>query len=164
MELEFFTSGKTRVGYRYIDPVLLELITSLPSLTEPGNLSESAEKRFFPEPAQGEETEALRADWHAFVQPGLDELFRSTRDIVAADLKRVIDTKTGFEISIPYKHIEAWINVLNQARLALAADLGFDENLLGSSTPPDLDLDRALMLDRISLYEFMQMCLIESID
>ncbi|MGH8045951.1 MAG: DUF2017 family protein, partial [Chthoniobacterales bacterium] len=106
----------------------------------------------------------VRADWKAFVEPGLHEHFRSTRDAVTADIKAMTEKKGAFELVIPPKHFDAWLNALNQARLALAADLGFDEKLLASTDTPDLGNDPALTVFRINLYAFMQQCLIEQME
>jgi len=162
--MEFFTTGKTRIGFRRIHPLLAELVRSLPELVEPDALSETAEQRFYPEPTRDDDLDQMRSDWKAFVEPGLQEHFRSARDAVSADLKNLVEKKDLFEISIPLRHAEDWLNVLNQARLALAADLGFDEELLGSTEPPDLVSDRGLAVFRINLYAFMQQCLIEQLE
>lgn len=162
--MEFYRSGKSRLGFRHIHPLLAELVRSLPDIIDPDALSDAAEQRIYPEPATGAELDDLRADWKAFVQPGLQEHFRSSRDVVAADLKSITRKKDEFEFTIPAKHAEAWLNALNQARLALAADLNFDEKLLGSSDAPDLSSDRGLTAFRINLYAFMQQCLIEQLE
>jgi hypothetical protein len=162
--MEFFTSGKSRIGFRRMHPLLAELVRSLPDLVGSGALSESAERRFYPEPTQEKDFDHLRSDWKAFVEPGLQEHFRSTRDIVATDIKGMTEKKGMLEISIPLTHADAWLNVLNQARLALAADLGFDEKLLGSTEPPDLGTDLGLTIFRINLYAFMQQCLIDRME
>ena len=162
--MEFHLSGKSRYGFRHINPLLAELVRTLPDLIEADALSDAAAHRFYPEPAHGEDLDALRSDWKAFVEPGLQEHFRSSRDIVTADLKSLTAKKDAFEFTIPTKHADAWLNVLNQARLALAAELGFDEKLLGTSEAPDLASERGLLAFRINLYAFMQQCLIEQME
>jgi len=162
--MEFFTPGKSRVGFRHIHPLLAELLRTLPLLVEPEALSEAAERRLFPEPTQDEDLEAMRSDWKAFVEPGLHEHFRSARDVVSADLKGMVQKDDDFELTIPLKHADAWLNVLNQARLALAADVGFNEELLNATGPVDLASDTGFAVFRINLYAFMQQCLIEQIE
>lgn len=162
--MEFHLSGKSRLGFRHIHPLLAELVRSLPAVIDPETLSDAAEQRIYPAPVTGENFDDLRADWKAFVEPGLQEHFRSARDIVSADLKSLTQKKDEFEFTIPAKHAEAWLNVLNQARLALAADLGFDEQVLGANEPPDLSSERGLTAFRINLYAFMQQCLIEQLE
>src|SRR4051812_45457425 len=110
--MEFFTFGKTRVGFRHIHPLLAELIGSLPELIEPESLSDVAEKRFYQEPTKDEDLDQMRADWKAFVEPSLQEHFRSSRDVVIADLKNLVKKDDAFELAIPVKHAEAWLNVL----------------------------------------------------
>jgi hypothetical protein len=162
--MEFHLSGKSRYGFRHMHPLLAELVRSLPAVIEPDTLSDAAEQRFYPAPTTAGDLDDLRADWKAFVEPGLHEQFRSARDIVATDLKSLTEKKDLFELTIPVKHADAWLNVLNQARLALAADLGFDEKLLGAQEPPDLASDRGLTAFRINLYAFMQQCLIDQME
>ncbi|MDD5199640.1 MAG: DUF2017 family protein [Terrimicrobiaceae bacterium] len=162
--MEFYVPGKSRVGFRHIHPLLAELVRSLPALVEPGALSDEAQQRFYPEPSHDENLRDLRSDWKAFVEPGLQEQFRSARDVVAADLKSLVQRKDTFEITIPLKHADAWLNVLNQARLALAADLGFNESALGATEPPDLSNERGMNIFRVNLYAFMQQCLIEQME
>jgi hypothetical protein len=162
--MEFYVSGKSRIGFRHIHPLLAELVRELPALVEPETLSEAAERRFYPEPSADENLEGLRADWKAFVEPGLQEQFRSARDVVVADLKTLAEKKEEFDFVIPLKHADAWLNVLNQARLALAADLDFDEKLLGANDSLDLATERGLAAFRINLYAFMQQCLIEQLE
>lgn len=163
--MEFFVSGKSRVGFRHIHPFLAELVRTLPALLEPDQLSDEAERRFYPVPTDEEDLHELRSDWRAFVEPELQEHFRSARDTVAADLKSLTERKSGaFELAIPLKHADAWLNVLNQARLALGAELGFDEKLLAAPEPPDLSDERGVTLFRINLYAFMQQCLIEQLE
>jgi len=161
--MEFF-NGKSRVGFRHMHPLLAEIVRTVPAVSDPESLSEAAEQRFYPEPTKAEDLEQVRSDWKAFVEPGLQEHFRSSRDAVAADIKAMVEKKSGFEITIPPRHFEAWLNVLNQARLALAADLGFDEKLLSSTEVPDLGSDLGLAVFRINLYAFMQQCLIEQME
>ncbi len=162
--MEFYVTGKTRLGFRRIHPLLAELVRSLPSIVDPDALSPAAEQRIYPPPTTGEDLDELRSDWKAFVEPGLQEHFRSARDVVAADLKSLAPKKDEFEFAIPLKHAESWLNVLNQARLTLAADLDFDETLLGSTEAPDLASDRGQVTFRINLYAFMQQCLIEQLE
>ena len=162
--MEFFNSGKSRLGFRRIHPLLAELVRSVPALVESGDLSDAAEKRFYPEPTTSAGMDDMRSDWKAYVEPGLHEHFRSARDTVSADIKAMAEKKGEFELVIPPKHADAWLNVLNQARLALAADLGFDEKLLTSTDPPDLGSDLGLTVFRINLYAFMQQCLIEQME
>ncbi len=163
--MEFFIPGKGRLGFRHIHPLLADLVRTLPDLVEPGHLSEAAEQRFYPPPTQAADQEELHADWKAFVEPGLQELFRSNRDVVLADLKTLTAKKKDLlEFTLPLTHAEAWLNVLNQARLALAADLGFDERALAAGDTPDLSTDAGMKAFRVNLYAFMQQCLIEQLD
>lgn len=162
--MEFFVSGKSHIGFRHIHPLIADLLRALPATTDPDSLSDAAEARLFPEPTNSESLQDLRDDWKAFVEPGLHELFRSASDIVSADLKGMEESGDTFTLTIPMNHADAWLNLLNQARLVLAADLGFNEKILTSPEPPDLGTDVGMAVFRINLYAFMQQCLIEQLE
>jgi len=91
-------------------------------------MSPSAEERIFPQPTDAEGEAEFRGDWKAHVQPGLHEGFLQARDVVAADLRTMKTSGRHSALAIPLAHVPDWINAANQARLALAATHGFDEN------------------------------------
>lgn len=125
------------LGFHDVPAPLADIIRKVPRLNEA--LSQKAEARFFPEPADDEQ---LSRDWKAHVQPGLQELFMDARATVAADLKAMKQDGENCSLDFPERHIPAWINALNQARLALAETHGFTEKELASRRPPPLDSPR----------------------
>lgn len=162
--MEFYTPGDTTIGFRNVHPLLADLIRSIPDSLGSGQLSAAAESRLFPSPSADPDHDDLRSDWDAFVTPGLQSHFQSAREVVGADLRRFVDDGAGGDLRIPTKHADAWLNVLNQARLALAASIAFDEDALESGEIPDLLTERGLIIFRINLYAFMQQCLVDQVD
>ncbi len=162
--MEFHTSGEAEIAFRNIHPLLAGLIRSIPDALSHEELSSAAEARLYPAPTSDPDLDDLRDDWNAFVTPGLQSHFQSARDIVGADLRRFTATEDDAELTIPFKHADAWLNVLNQARLALAASVSFDEEALESGEMPDLLTERGVVIFRINLYAFMQQCLIDRLD
>ncbi len=164
--MQFQILDDAAIGFTRIHPLLAELLRNVPLATDPRNLSESAQERLFPPPSDDPDLDRLRSDWAAFVTPDLSEHFQSARDVVAADLRRLDETEDQlFELRIPNGHAEAWLNVLNQARLALATDIGYeqeDPDEVGEA--PDLLTESGVATFRLNLYAFMQQCLVEFLD
>ncbi len=162
--MEFYTPSDSSIGFRGIHPLVADLIRIIPDSLNRNRLSAAAEARLFPEPTHDPSIAAMRADWNAFVTPELQSHFQSARDMVSADLRRFTAGGGMDDLLIPLKHADAWLNVLNQVRLALAADIDFDETALESGEMPDLLSERGMIVFRINLYAFMQQCLVDALD
>lgn len=162
--MQFHVNSENRVTFRKIHPLVAELIRNIPSIVDPTHLSDAAEGRLYPEPSTDPDNESMRADWKAFVAPDIQAHFQSARDTVISDLRRLHlpAGKQLLEVTIPTQHVEAWLNVLNQARLALAADATYDESALENHEDgPDLLSEEGVTTFRIHLYAAMQESLVE---
>lgn len=159
--MEFHVPDAKHVCFRIIPPRLAECLREIPAYL--GNLSSRAERRFFPSPAEDADADELRADWKAHVEPGLHEYFGSSRDTVAADLRAMSEEDELFTLLIPENHIDAWLNVLNQMRLALAEDFELGETL-GLDEPPDLSTPRGIAILQSEVFMFMQECLVRHLE
>jgi hypothetical protein len=142
-----------------IPPFLFELLKAVPLRAASGD--PRVENRFFPAPA---EDEILEEDWKALVQPELQEIFLSAREVVQADLRGASETGEGRSMEIPSNHMDAWLNTLNQSRLAIAEENGFGEKDLSEEIVPDASNPRTLALFQISFYGFLQECLVKMQD
>ena len=142
-----------------IPPFLFDLLKAVPLRAASGD--PRVESRFFPAPA---EDEILVEDWKSLVQPELQELFLSAREVVQADLRGASETGEGLSMEIPTKHMDAWLNALNQSRLAIAEENGFGEKDLSEEIVPDASNPRSLALFQISFYGFLQECLVKMQD
>src|SRR3954453_10726449 len=106
-----------------LDPFLAELLRQIPASTSVEN-SPTAYNRIFTPPADPKHQQKICAEWKDYVEPELQRLFRSATDTVAADLQQLSGNEKTFAnrtLTIPAEHADAWLNALNQARLAIAA-------------------------------------------
>lgn len=162
--MEFSVSRSKVFRFRKIHPLLAEVVRSIPDVIDPDFLSDDAQTRLFPGATDDPHLDTVREEWKAYVEPDLQEHFRSSREVIISDLKQMTAAKGGEELQIAPAHAEAWLNALNQARIALAADVGFDEDALTSTEPPDITTEKGSRIFRLNLFAFMQQCLIEKMD
>ena len=162
------------VVFDEIEPFFVELLRRLPVSADPAS-DPAARERLFSEPmTAGEDAEEFNADWREYVEPELRDLFRSAREIVQEDLGKLPPAAGGsaeaaadaldpsafaptrHKVEIPPRHLEAWLSVLNQARLVIAARRGFAEREMDEKLPfPPLS-ERDLDLFRVHFYDFLQ--------
>ena len=119
------------------------------------------------------DSQGFNQDWRELVEPELRDMFRSAQEIVAGDLRALppadpkIDPACGqlasavflpakHKLEIPRNHAEAWLGVLNQARLVIAAKRNFGDDAMDEdlSFPPASE--RELDLFCIHFYDFVQ--------
>lgn len=150
------------VRFEGIDSLLHKMLTEIRASAELDD--PRVEARFYQSPTTDPEAEALREDWKAFVQPDLHSAFASSREVVAADLRRSsADKKGNHSLLIPRNHIDHWLSALNQARLALVEFHGFTEPDMGRQ-PEILEDPRDYTLLQLSIYGLMQEWLISILD
>jgi hypothetical protein len=122
-------------------------------------LPQEAEQRLYPDPSPDEP--GLAEDWKAHVEPGLQQLFLEAREVAAADVRGMTRDAGGATLKIPIGHADAWLNTLNQARLALAETYCFSEEELAARPAPPFDDNRALVRLQIDFFATIQECLLE---
>lgn len=140
-----------------IDPFLAELLRQIPESAQP-NDSPAARARLFAAPIDESEPE-FRQEWKQLIEPELERLFRSSSETVALDLKQLCGKERSFAngvLRIPNDHADAWLNALNQARLALAAKYEFTETELGDGFRSPIGSRRDLSLFQVNFYGFLQ--------
>ncbi len=160
--MEFYETDDGKLGMREIPPVVAELMRQISRWTEWE--SGDVEDRIFPSPASGPSGAGLRADWQAHVEPELHDYFLSTRQMVEADLRGMTEEGDGFAMEFSLKHAEAWLNALNQARLALAARHGFEEKDMERKGDRESLDERDLALVQIHFYGLIQHWLLEVLE
>jgi hypothetical protein len=140
-----------------LDPFLAELLRQIPVSTKPDGAPE-AEARLFSSPAATQEKQ-LCAEWKLYVQPELRRLFRTATETVAADLEQLNGnekTLANCTLRIPTRHADAWLNALNQARLAIAAKNNFTDGELCDHYRSPIGSRRDLSLFQVNFYGFLQ--------
>ena len=160
--MEFYLTEEGKLGLKEIPPVLADILRQIPVCGD--RETEEVESRLFPFPSIEPEEEELREDWKAFVQPDLHLLFQSSRQTVEADLRGLQEEGDFYKLEFPTKHADAWLNALNQARLALAAEFNFGEQELSSLGPMEVTNERDFALLQIELYADLQHWLIQALD
>lgn len=160
--MEFYETPEGRLGFRNIPPIMADLLRLIPRWVE--QESEAAESRLFPSPSSDPDEDSLRDDWKAYVQPELHTLFQDARQTVESDLRGLREEDDAYTLEFPLKHAEAWLNALNQARLALAARHGLEEHDLERDEPREVFNERDLALLQIEIYGGIQIWLIEVLD
>jgi len=146
-----------RLEISEIDPFLAELLRQIPASANPESVP-AAEQRLYSAPAHPNERE-LCAEWKVYVEPELRRLFQSATDTVASDLEQLGEKEKPFANStlrIPQEHSDAWLNALNQARLALAAKYDFSEAELCDYFRSPIGSRRDLSLFQVNFYGFLQ--------
>jgi len=161
--MEFYETTAGRLGMRDIAPVLAGLLRQIPSSGDCD--SDELEERFFPIPTADPDEHDLREDWKAHVEPELHGLFQSSRQTVEADLRGMKEDEEGtFLLEFSSRHAEAWLNALNQARIALVSRHGIEENEMSGPYPHEINTERDLALLKIYFYEHILHWLVEIVD
>lgn len=140
-----------------VDPFLLELFRAIPATADPGG-SDAAQNRIFSAPSADAESE-LCAEWREYVEPDLRHLFASAAQTVKEDLARFAredGDELAYEVAIPGKHLDAWLNCLNQARLVIAARNDFTEKDLNEEFSIFANSPRDFSLFQIHFYGLLQ--------
>lgn len=106
-------------------------------------------------------------DWKEYVQPGLLTLLKSCHAHVLADLENMKreqlknSSESLASLLIPVAHREAWLRILNVARLSLAARHRLKEEEISGEVAPDLNTERGKILLQLQLFSMMQQVLVE---
>ncbi len=140
-----------------LDPFLAELLRQIPESAKTGGAG-PAEERLYSLPANPADQD-LCAEWKLYVEPELRRLFRTATETVTADLAVLSEDAKPFAnrtLRIPTKHSEAWLNALNQARLAIAAKCAFSESELSDHYRSPIGSRRDLSLFQVNFYGFLQ--------
>src|SRR3954447_24405674 len=138
-----------------LDPFLAELLRQIPESCNVEGV-ETAQQRIFSAPGKDQET---CAEWKVYVEPELRRLFRSATETVEADLQQLNGCTKPFAnctLRIPAENAQAWLNALNQARVAIAAKYNFPDGKLCDHYRSPIGSRRDLGLFQVNFYGFLQ--------
>jgi len=162
----FISRLKDHLVIDRLDIFSLEILRLIPVSANPEG-SREAEERLFssPETVEGKFTE----DWEAYVEPELRHLFQSALETVESGIKSVeeiIPEEGGIEyrLRIPWNHLEAWMNAVNQARLVIAAKHRFNSADLEGGLPESIESPRDMALLQIHLYDFLLLSFVQEME
>jgi len=148
-----------------VDPFLAELLRQIPTSAKPDD-SPEAQQRLFSAPANDDDKE-ICAEWKIYVEPELRKLFQSAIETVAEDLEQLNGNEKSVRnctLKIPALHADAWLNGLNQARLAIAARCNFTDGELGDQYRSPIGSRRDLSLFQVNFYGFLQEFILREIN
>jgi len=157
--------GEKNIKISELDPFLAELLRQLPSSADPTG-TPAAEERLFSPPANASEKE-ICSEWKIYVEPELRRLFQSATQTVASDLEQLNGSEKALvnrTLCIPWKHAEAWLSALNQARLVIAAKYNFSDAELSDHFRSPIGSRRDLSLFQVNFYGFLQECILRELD
>ena len=183
MKVRPHQKGKSAaVVFEEIEPFFLDLLRRLPASADPAD-DAAARGRLFGSPLPpSEDGDEFNEDWRQFIEPELRSLFRTARETVQEDLGSLppppavtpgeaapdaLDpaafAPTAHKLEIPTRHLEAWLSVLNQARLVIAARRGFGEREMDEDLPFPPFGERDLDLFRVHFYDFLQQVILREL-
>ena len=176
MKLRHKDDGSGTVVFDRIEPFFLDQLRRLPRLADPAD-DPAARARLFSAPmSRGMDGDEFNEDWERYVEPEIRSLFRNAQQTVEEDLAPLPEAAgqepigvfdpaafvpTSLRLEIPTKHLEAWLSVLNQARLVISARRGFGEREMESDLPFPPFSDRDLDLFRVNFYDGIQQILLQ---
>ena len=136
------------------------------SRSAPTEVGSAAEQRLFSPPAGPDENEFC-AEWKLYVEPELRRLFQNATEIVETDLRQLEANEKPFAnraLRSRMNTAEAWLNALNQARLAIAAKYDFSEAELCDHYRSPIGSRRDLSLFQVNFYGFLQEFILRELD
>jgi len=164
MTVEVTRSGD---GLRLVrlDLFFVELLRQIPVSADPGD-SDAARERIYPAASNDPGEAQANNEWRDYVHPELKELFTTSSQTVRDDLEtfeQLDETQDNWAFKIPAAHFDQWLNVLNQARLSLAARFDFQEKEMSQNGPRAIETVRDLSLFQVHFYGFLQECLLQDL-
>ena len=146
-----------------LDPFLAELLRQVPDSCNVEGV-EAAQQRIFSAPSKDAE---ICSEWKVYVEPELRRLFRSATETVSADLEQLNGCQKPFAnctLRIPLGNSDAWLNALNQARLAIAAKYNFTDGELCDHYRSPIGSRRDLGLFQVNFYGFVQEFILQELN
>ena len=174
----------TAVVFEDIEPFFIDILRGLPADADPGDHPAARARLFSPPMSAADDGDEFVDDWNRFVAPEIRDLFLSAREIVTGDLAAlpasglppsstdaadhgelfnpVAFVPSKHSLTIPTDHLEAWLRVLNQARLVLGARRGFDEKSMNRERPfPPFTAPHERDMFKINFYDDIQQLLMQ---
>lgn len=161
-----------------LEPFVILLLRELPAAADPGD-HPAARARLFPAPSGAPGEDEFREDWRQFIEPDLAHVFLTARETVEEDLKS-LDRQaprslifgagrpgpapyeaTRAALTLPRAHLEAWLSVLNQARLVLGARHHIGEGDINVNLDDLAEEDRLRMMVQMHFAEIVHHLLLD---
>ena len=116
-----------------LDPNELELLRNVPTelqgvLSGPASKDDPVYNRLFPSAYLDPTEENAEREWQELVHPELLRERLAALELVIATLDRAVTKRGRAEVELAPDEVDAWLHVLNDARLALGTRLGISED------------------------------------
>jgi hypothetical protein len=115
-----------------LDPNEVELLRAVPAelqtvLSGPSKNDDPVYNRLFPSAYLDPTEENAEREWQELVHPELLRERLAALELVTATLDRAVSKRGRAELELSPEEVDAWLHVLNDARLALGTRLGITE-------------------------------------
>jgi hypothetical protein len=119
----------------------VELLRSVPAelqtvLAEPSAKEDPVYNRLFPSAYLDPTEENAEQEWQELVHPELLRERLAALELVAGTLDRAVTKRGRAELELTPDEVQAWMGVLNDARLALGTRLGITEEAEAEEIDP----------------------------
>jgi Domain of unknown function (DUF2017) len=116
-----------------LDANELELLRAVPAelqavLAAPSETDDPVYNRLFPAAYLDPTEESAEQEWQELVHPELLRDRLAALELVTATLDRAVTKRNRAEVALGPEEVDAWMSVLNDARLALGTRLGVTED------------------------------------
>ncbi|HMG26159.1 MAG TPA: DUF2017 family protein [Acidimicrobiia bacterium] len=124
-----------------LDANELELLRSIPdevrgALERPASKDDPVYNRLFPSAYLDPTEESAEQEWQELVHPELLQSRLAALELVTTTLDRAVTKRGRAEVELTPEEVEAWLGVVNDARLTLGTRLGVTEDAESEAIDP----------------------------
>lgn len=124
-----------------LDANEIELLRSIPgevrgALEKPASKDDPVYNRLFPSAYLDPTEESAEQEWQELVHPELLQSRLAALELVNTTLDRAVTKRGRAEVELAPEEVEAWLGVVNDARLTLGTRLGVTEDAESEALEP----------------------------
>jgi Domain of unknown function (DUF2017) len=124
-----------------LDANEVELLRTIPdevrdALTDPPSKDDPVYNRLFPSAYLDPTEESAEQEWQELVHPELLQSRLAALELVMVTLDRAVTKRGRAEVELAPEEVEAWLGVVNDARLTLGTRLGVTEDAEAEAIEP----------------------------
>jgi hypothetical protein len=124
-----------------LDTNEVELLRTIPgevraAVEKPGSKDDPVYNRLFPSAYLDPTEESAEQEWQELVHPELLQSRLAALELVATTLDRAVTKRGRAEVELTPEEVEAWLGVVNDARLTLGTRLGVTEDAESEAVDP----------------------------
>ena len=124
-----------------LDANEIELLRTIPdevrrALEKPTSKDDPVYNRLFPSAYLDPTEESAEQEWQELVHPELLQSRLAALELVTTTLERAVTKRGRAEVELAPEEVEAWLGVVNDARLTLGTRLGVTEDAEAEALDP----------------------------